>query len=161
MIRFNINLEPLEEADVENVEIRKFLGKCEANAKVWKAAMLAFLISLAASYLLGTFIGKDVEGGFVYTRFGTFLSIVIMLFFLAFVVTLIRDYRLKRKKWKCPHCGKRLTYFMTKQGGGLNFRDEDIMIQCCDKGYRMGKWKTLPLAIPEKCPACHTRFLMK
>ena len=151
-------LKDITEEDINSEDLVKVIHKYESNNKMWKATLYAFLISLAADYLLGSFIGKNVEGGFNYTKLGTFLVVFITLCFIVFVVCLIRESRILKKKWVCPACKQKLPYYISKTNGG-RYGNKEILDGMQRAGVTLGRITEKPFIVPHHCPSCRTLLL--
>lgn len=149
----------ITEDDINSEELIKVMKKYENNSRLWKYSLFAFLIALAADYLLGSFMGKDVQGGFNYTKLGTFLVILITLCFVVFVACLIRESRILKKKWTCPKCGQKLPYYISKSGGNGRFGNKEILDGLDRANVTMGRVGEKPFIVPHHCPGCRELFL--
>ena len=151
-------LDTITEEDILPEQLRSVIKKYEENNRLWKISLLIFLVSLAADYILGSFLGKNVEGGFNYTKPGEFLVILAFLFFILFVISLIRESRILKKQWVCPRCGRKLPYFLSKTNNTGRYGNKEILDDCYSRGIFLGKKPDSPFIVPGRCPECREQL---
>ena len=149
-----VDVEDISRSNIVSEPLLKKLDQYDENAKLWKFAFLAFLVSLVANYLLGVFLDNRFEGGFVSTKAGVFLISFIMITFFTFGFLYIREKNFPKKKWFCPTCKEEFPYFTGKD----ECKGRAFLIDCDTLGIMIGRVDNGPFILPKKCPNCNEKL---
>ncbi|MBQ7246310.1 MAG: hypothetical protein IJS33_05270 [Firmicutes bacterium] len=148
----------IAEENIVSQTIIKRMHSYSENAKMWKGAFAAFLISLVIHFLLRVFFSESFPGGYEESKVSFFLMMMMWICFAAFAILFIREKSLLKKKCTCPNCGEGFAYFTSESEKSGQCGRKYFLDDCNTVGIKQGKVKGSPFILPKNCPNCNEKI---
>ncbi|MBO4235932.1 MAG: hypothetical protein J5928_05810 [Firmicutes bacterium] len=148
----------LDDKDIVSQPLLKRMHQYEENSKMWKGAFVAFLVALAANFLIGLLFGKSFAGGYENSRLNFFLVMLTRIGFVVFAALFIREKTFIKNKCSCPKCNEGFAYYISNSGRGGQCGRKYFLDDCDTVGIKQGMVKWSPFVLPKKCPNCEEKI---
>lgn len=148
----------ITDENIVSAPVLKSMHQFEENSKLWKGAFFAFLVALAARFLIGFLFGESFSGGFENSRLALFLAMVAIVCFVAFGALFIREKKFLKNKCACPNCKEGFAYYLYSSNGDGQCGRKYFLDDCNTVGIKQGMVSWSPFVLPKNCPNCEEKI---